>query len=211
MLYSVSETIKYSDPREALGIMTDRSAAMLIWLYGHTSLDELCSELPQDAAVLDLGSGASSLGHEVARQRPDINWTNFDARYDDEDVSIEDREQISWMQVTAPPNLTFVGGNVLNLPTHIRTQRYAHIFSYYMFPYLIDYFGKEVAADAMENVLGLLAPEGSLSTGPNRYTDNGWTTKLAGSMSMRDLAVDTINRYTESWEEAELRKNTKVQ
>jgi len=211
MLYSTSEPFKYNDPRETIGVMTDRTWAELSWAYGYNDIDELCSELPSSVLALDLGAGASNLGHAVGARRPDITWVNFDARYDDEHLSIDDREKIDRLRASAPPNVEYVGGNVLDLPTQIREQRFGRIFSYYMFPYVIDYFGNDVAISAMEDTLGLLTPDGLLSMGPIRYKDNGcWTVSLSNNTSIRSLATEMITRYTEPWEDVESRRKAEL-
>lgn len=207
MLYSTREPFTYSDPRETIGIITDRPGDMLLWAYGYAHINQLCSELPDSSAVLDLGSGASNFGHAVARCRPDITWTNFDARYGDEGISSEDREKIELLQASAPSNLNYVGGNILDPPDQVRAQRFGRIFSYYMFPYVIDYFGKEVAADAMENALGLLESDGQFSMGPIRYQDTGcWTVSRPDESSMRSTSTEMITRFTESWDDVERRR-----
>lgn len=206
MLYSTQEPLEYSDPRETIGIMTDRTWSFLSWAYGYNDIDDLCSELPYSTAALDIGSGASDFGHVIASRRPDITWLNFDARYENEDISIEDKEKIERLERIAPPNLIYIGGNILDLPAQIRARRFGRIFSYYMFPYVIDYFGQEVATDAMEDALGLLTPDGSFSMGPIRYADNGcWTVSLSDDPSIRGLAAEMITRYTEPWNDVELR------
>jgi hypothetical protein len=205
MLYSAGEPIKYTDPAETIGCMTDREGTFLAKAYGYVSLNALCAELHYGAAVLDMGSGLSDFGHEVTTRRPDIDWTNFDARYGDETIPADEQEAIARMQAKAPANLAYVGGNALDLPSQIRARHFDRVFSYYMFPYVIDYFGIDAAVETMENSLKLLRPNGSLSTGPIRYQDYGWTVTLPETTSIKDLAADMIKRYTESWDEFESR------
>jgi len=205
MLYSVTEPIKIDNPIEATAYMTDRPGQLLARFYGYLGLSALCADIPEHANVLDMGSGASDLGHEVSRRRPDIRWTNFDARYGSDEYPDDEKASIARMQATAPHNLTYVGGNVLSLPAQITEQRYHRIFSYYMFPHVLDYCGKSAAFTAMRDTLGLLTPDGLLSTGPNRYRDDAWTAARSDYPSLRSMAADMIQRYTESWKASQKR------
>jgi hypothetical protein len=205
MLFSAPELIQYTDPVETIGCMTDRSGAFLARAYGYLSLNQLCADLPHGAAVLDMGSGLSDFGHSVTTRRPDIDWTNFDARYGDKTIPAVEQEAIALMQAEAPANLTYIGGNALRLPAEICARRFDRIFSYYMFPYILDYFGKDPATETMENVLQLLDTGGSFSTGPIRYQDYGWTVTLAENPSIKNIAAEMIERFTETWDDFESR------
>jgi len=208
MLYSVSEPIQYTDPNETLACMTDRDADRLARMYGYMGVEDLSATLPDKAKVIDLGAGLSDLGHAVSHHRPDVNWINFDARYGNTSFPTEEQTAIAQMQATAPPNLTYVGGNVLNLPDEIRAKRFARVFSYYMFPHVIDYFGKETAAKAMRDAVNVIAIGGALSVGPNRYTDYGWSVNITDNTDTETLAEVMVERFTEPYEASRARSDS---
>ena len=58
--------------------MTDRGSEFLARKHGFVDLAHLQDWLPLEAHVLDIGAGYSPFGADVAKERPDIQWTNVD-------------------------------------------------------------------------------------------------------------------------------------
>jgi len=152
-----------------IGPMTDRSGDELAERYGYTDLERLSTSLPSDSEILDVGAGLSNLGHMIASRRPDIQWTNLDIRYSPGRIHPITETTLENLKFTAPDNVRYVAGNVLELPREIAAKRYAHIFSYYMIHHVSNN-GREFGVQAIRNMLQLGEPGGKLSVGPVNFS-----------------------------------------
>jgi hypothetical protein len=148
-----------------VGPMTDRPGDDLAQRYGYANVGSLSRSLPGNSDILDVGAGLSNLGHLVTSRRPDVRWTNFDIRYVPGLLDSATEEKLDTLQATAPDNLQYVAGNVLELPQEITAKRYARIFSYYMLHHVIGN-GREMGFHAVRNILHIGEPGGKLSVGP---------------------------------------------
>jgi hypothetical protein len=126
--------------------------------YGYLSFGKFVADIPQDAQVIDIGAGASTLGLEVCRARPDVSWTNADVCYGFR--PLRDR-----LAEDAPPNLSFLPANMHDVAERAGERRYDRVFSYYALAYvaMIDHQSAVVGA---ENLLQLPNEDGILSMGP---------------------------------------------
>jgi len=88
---------------------TSRSAKKLSRAYGFESPGALADSLPQNALVVDVGSGKSKFGRSITQIRPDVHWVNVDLRNGRMRTTRR-------FQAKAPDNLHYVAGNALNLP-----------------------------------------------------------------------------------------------
>ncbi len=138
---------------------TGRSAETLARRHGYKNLDSLLRSLPLDAKVLDVGAGASPLGKEVTRFRPDIHWTNLDFGYHDKRI---------WEEAIrgAPSNLELLAGDVTQLNELIKPSSMDVVFSYFLFPHLSTY-DRQTALAAAEQIYHATKPGGLMVVGPN--------------------------------------------
>ncbi|HYH35998.1 MAG TPA: class I SAM-dependent methyltransferase [Candidatus Saccharimonadales bacterium] len=109
--------------------MTQRGPQTLARFYGFESVEAVADSLPQDAAVLDAGAGASRFGHTIAAMRPDVRWTNLDVGYLDESV-------LAVLQKTAPENVTFVRGSITEAAELLPHSNQDRVFSFFALNYL---------------------------------------------------------------------------
>ncbi|HVX57230.1 MAG TPA: hypothetical protein VHA37_05855, partial [Candidatus Saccharimonadales bacterium] len=103
--------------------MTQRGPETLSRFYGFGSAQELADSLPPEAQVVDAGAGASTFGHTIAGLRPDISWTNLDTAY-------KEGEALDSLKETAPPNLHFVRGSILEAAQHLEPESFDRTYSH---------------------------------------------------------------------------------
>ncbi len=147
------------------GPTTSRCADALVARYGFESLDDMAASIPEEAHVLDVGAGLSDLGNEVASRRPDIHWLNLDAYYN----SIGHESNMGWrfdrLTTTAPENVEYLSGSILDLDDSFKHRCFARIFSYYVLPYIAR-GNRGNALIAMHNMRAISLPGGIISIGP---------------------------------------------
>ncbi|HSW85096.1 MAG TPA: class I SAM-dependent methyltransferase [Candidatus Saccharimonadales bacterium] len=148
--------------RTSLMPVTARSAHALSRIYGYDSPKQMAEDLPDDADVIDVGAGASTLGVEISELRPDINWVNVDICYDDEEIVSD----ISASQ-EFPPNFSLLPADIMTLPETLGEKSFDRVFSYFMLQH-IEIADKEAALIAAKNMLKIIKPGGQLSIGPTR-------------------------------------------
>jgi len=137
---------------------TDREADLISRKHGFESVAELAASLPEGANVLDVGSGASPFGREVAELRPDVSWTNFDYSYNDPKILDE-------VSKNAPDNIRYVAGDATKLGEVYEPESFDAIFSYWMIPHLsID--SPEPAKEAAKAMFSLAKVGAPISIGP---------------------------------------------
>ncbi|HUD07405.1 MAG TPA: class I SAM-dependent methyltransferase [Candidatus Saccharimonadales bacterium] len=137
---------------------TPRSADMLAKKHGFESVAQLTDSLPANARVLDVGSGASNFGSEVASLRPDISWTNFDYSYNDPDI-------LEHASKHAPGNVQYIPGDATKLQEAYGAETFDAVFSYWMIPHLsIDHTAP--AIEAVKAMFSVTKTGGILSIGP---------------------------------------------
>jgi Methyltransferase domain len=143
-------------------VTTQRSAETLAQLHGFESLDAFVDSLPQDARVLDIGAGVSTFGRDVAKERPDITWVNFDFSYLEERVM-----QRVTQDPNTPPNLLHIAGDAKNIDgiPELEPESFDAVLSYWLLPH-ISLDGKEGAAAIAANAFRLARPGALLSLGP---------------------------------------------
>jgi len=137
---------------------TDRPAELLAKKHGFESLAQLAESLPEGANVLDVGSGASPFGREVAALRPDITWTNFDYSYNEPSI-------LSEVSADAPSNVEYVAGDATKLAEIYQSEEFDAVFSYWLFPHLSieDTAPAKAAAKA---IFAITKTNGLMSVGP---------------------------------------------
>jgi len=132
---------------------TARSAKKLSRAYGFDSPEALATSLPDNALVIDVGSGKSKFGHTIAGLRPDIRWVNVDLRNGR-------RRPMRRLHARAPSNLHYVGGDVLNLP--IAPESAQRVYSTALLPHIaLD--SSELAGEAFVGMAALLAVDGEIA------------------------------------------------
>ena len=166
-------------------VTTSRGAEYLAKKHGFESLADLVATLPESAKVIDVGAGASTLGKEAARLRPDITWINFDYSYFDPEILAE-------ASADAPPNLELVAGDATTLLEDYSPEEFDAVFSYWLMPHL------SLASDeaAQEAVTGMLnsAKEGAyVSIGPKVGRPKGRLPRLRGQDSIHFVKNDTYD------------------
>ncbi len=182
---------------------TERSADTLAYGHGYKSLTDLAYSLPPQAKVLDVGAGASSLGSVVAQLRPDVHWTNLDFSY-------HDRQILKDISRDAPPNLTFIAGDVTKLDDFVEPASMDAVFSYWLFPHL-SLYDKRPALTAAVQVYKAVKSGGILAVGPQRHPifhpatfmgkswrigkDGALTAELYSHAILRKTRLSAANRY----------------
>ena len=137
---------------------TDREANLISQKHGFESVAELAASLPEGANVIDVGSGASPFGREVAELRPDISWTNYDYSYNDPRILDE-------VSDGAPSNVRYVAGDATKLSELYDPESFDAVFSYWMIPHLsID--SPEPAKEAAKAMFTLAKDGALISIGP---------------------------------------------
>lgn len=136
-----------------MSIITHRKPDLLSRLYGFDDRRQLANSLPDDAFVIDLGSGNSQFGLAIASLRPDVTWINMDRRYGMNGVH---KRRNSY----APNNLHYIAGDALNIP--VQPQSVDRVYSCGLFPYL-TMTDKQLAVDALHNIAGVLNDDGELA------------------------------------------------
>lgn len=139
---------------------TDRTADVLAYRHGYKSLKNLAESLPRHANALDVGAGASTLGKEVAKLRPDIHWTNLDYSYYDKQI-LQDASQ------GTPPNLKFIAGDAAKLDEFIKPASMDVVLSYWLFPHLASY-DRETALIAASQLYKVAKTGGLMLVGPSK-------------------------------------------
>ena len=136
----------------------DRDADLVSQMHGFENITQLAASLPEGANILEVGSGASPFGKEVATLRPDITWTNFDYSYYDQRVLDE-------VSKDAPGNIHFVKGDATKLSEMYEPESFDAIFSYWMMPHLsLD--DPEPAKEAARGMFSLAKINAPISIGP---------------------------------------------
>jgi len=138
----------------------DRSASVLARAFGYQSCAVLAGSLPADARVLDVGAGASTLGLEVCRLNPDVEWINADPCYGKKSV----QEQLA-ARKDLPANLRFVPTDVVDLIEEFGPHSFDKVFTFFMLQHL-ELSAPDVALQGTKNLLRMPKPKGSLSLGP---------------------------------------------
>ncbi len=163
-----------------IGVSTPRTAEFLVPSLGFCSLQHFSASIPVGAEVIDVGAGLSTLGHTMANIRHDIAWTNFDIRYERGGFLGDDMSRFNELIESAPYNLRYVPGNILEPPSEISNKRYARVISYFMVQYATASC-EEAGRVAIENLLNLTAPCGTVSLGP--ISDTAFNSILFGTPS----------------------------
>lgn len=137
---------------------TSRSAGELAHRFGYLSVKSLAADLQPGARVLDAGAGQSNLGATVALLRPDIEWVNFDLRYNDPEL-------LARASKDAPSNLRFVAGDIAELPAHFGPDHFDRIFTYWLLPHL-SLNDRRPAIVAVNNLLEVAKEDALIKAGP---------------------------------------------
>jgi len=178
-----------------IGPITDREAELLAQYYGYQSIPAFCQSVPEGAEVIDVGAGLSDFGHRIASERPDIQWTNFDIRYKRGYIEPSHATDLEVLQDKAPSNVHYVGGNILELHPELKHQTFARVFSYYMLQHVARN-GRGLAFDAVLNLIGLAAPQGTISIGPLGDRTHGRAEKPKTQAGVTKLAAEFVCALT---------------
>lgn len=139
---------------------TDRTAEVLAHRHGYGTVKDFSDSLPPHANILDVGAGGSSLGAEVARLRPDIQWTNLDFSYYDNQI-------LHNVSHGAPNNLKFIAGDAAKLDEFIKPASMDVILSYWLFPHLASY-DRQTALTAASQLYKATKLNGLMVVGPSK-------------------------------------------
>lgn len=154
-LYDLSGTSYECDDRN------DRQATEFFSTkHGFANLAHLQKWLPENAHVLDVGAGYSPLGTEVARNRPDIRWTNVDINYNSSFFS-----HAQPILEAAPENLTYEQGDATKLTQLYGRRTVDCVFSYWLFVHF-DKLNPAVGIKAAKECLNVTKQGGLVSIGP---------------------------------------------
>jgi ubiquinone/menaquinone biosynthesis C-methylase UbiE len=128
--------------------------------HGFHGARNLAQSLPPGAEVLDVGAGVSGFGAALAAERSDIHVTNFDFSYHNPDI-------LRSVLANAPPNISYVQGDVTKLLDHFDPEQFDWVGSNWLLQHLsIDDMGPALAgAEAMFTVTKM---GGKLSVGPQK-------------------------------------------
>ena len=171
---------------------------------GFRSVHSLAGSLPPGAEVIDVGAGLSRLGHTVTALRDDIHWTNFDIAYLPSETNPEVIKRLGVLAASAPENLKYLGGNILNPPQKLNEDYYDRIFSFWMLPHIVKNSGPRPGVVAAWNMINMGKPGGILTVGPLRsYGDNAQSFEIPDSQEKaRDLAARIVKPLQGSiWED----------
>ncbi len=161
-------------------MMRGRRGDILAPKYGFDGVEDLAESLPPQARVLDVGAGLSTLGENISKLRPDIDWTNADNQYGDPGkryaARFEDAVEM------APKNLQFVEANAVDLAAIFGTEQFDRVFSYWMLPHIMRN-DHNAGVRAAENMLMVAKKSGSVAIGPV-------SRPFFSKESLRDLAME---------------------
>ncbi len=145
--------------RLAKAPMSSSSADFLVQEYESkgTTIDSFAEGLPRKASIIDVASGLSDFGLEIARRRDDITWVNFDIKY-------EDPESFAALKKDAPDNLIFVSGDALALSQDTPGE-FDRVYSYCFLPHVLR-INRNLGGRALTSMITLLNPTGLLMAGP---------------------------------------------
>lgn len=132
--------------------MTQRGPETLSRHFGFGSPQALADSLPEGAEVLDAGAGASTLGHAIGRLRPDISWTNLDPGY-------ADQASLAALKATAPDNVSFVTGSMLEVAEILAGRDFQRVFSFFAINYLRE------SREAVRQLMRVAEPAGEMALG----------------------------------------------
>jgi SAM-dependent methyltransferase len=177
---------------------TGRKAAFLAKQLGYASVSEFAKSLPKGAVVLDVGAGISRLGHEVARARPDVAWTNIDPGYTYANIrAIADRDR--------PTNLRLLTDDIVQGSEGLEALngKADLLFSYWLLPHL-SVESDEPARAAIQHMLEILKPGGKLVVGPVKQLGFGFLSpfRYKGTRTYEagdEAAVADIVAATKLW------------
>ena len=154
---------------------TARSAEVLAQRHGAENLEMFAASLPENARVLDVGAGDSTLGQEVTVLRQDIEWTSLD-------FTTTPRH----LQEAAPDNLHYVTGDATRLGERYQPGQFNYVASYWLLPHL----PKQERLKALGGMYGILAVKGTLSVGP--YTSPADDMPKGVIEAMRSLKAPAV-------------------
>ncbi len=172
-----------------------RDADELAQRHGFASVDAFTDSLSEHESVLDVGASLSTLGHAVTRRRSDISWTNMDIAYGD-DADKNFSAMLRSMQESAPENLQYLAGNIVNPPAELRARSFGRVLSFWMLPHIVQRSHQEGLV-AVSNMLALGTVGGTLSIGPLRSrSDNAGVFTIPAST---EDAIALAVKVTEPW------------
>src|SRR5258708_25804228 len=99
----------YDQPLWELAPTNGRDADCQARYYGYPSAKDLAAKLPEEANVIDVGTGIADFPRVIATERSDTTVTCLDLRFDNPTIL----EQA--MGNNTPPNLSYVTGDILNI------------------------------------------------------------------------------------------------
>jgi len=195
VIYNTAGRLRYTEPMARQDSTwfkilptTDRSAETLARRHGYETVAKLAASLPQHAKVLDVGAGASTLGHAVAQLRPDVHWVNLDFSYHDKQILRD-------VSRSTPPNLEFIAGDVTHLDEFIKPASMDAVFSYWLFPHL-SLYDPQTALMAAEQIYKAAKPGSMLVVGPRRQPIFHPATLFSRSWQTRKDETLTAETYS---------------
>jgi len=140
---------------------TRRTGTELSLLYGYDSLRQCIDSIPKEAVVMDVGSGSSPFAREMAYQRSDVTFFNFDHAYHD----LNYRDSLARR---APKNLQHVPLDIVSSDISNWRGVFDIGYSYWLIPHLSLEKDITPAQRASENILAMMKADGELRVGPKR-------------------------------------------
>jgi hypothetical protein len=174
---------------------TGRETKQLLRAYGAVSLEQFAHDIPDNGVVVDVGSGLSGIGKDVARIRDDIRWIYVDPAYQNPDI-------LKVASQDAPPNVEFRAADITK-PSMLQDLygKVDRVYSYWLMPHLSLQLD-EPALVAANELMKLLRPVGLLFIGPVNHPEKGFFGRLRyggvqvyeASRGMKGVADDVLER-----------------
>lgn len=124
--------------------------------FGYDDIESFCADIPKGSNLLDIGSGESNFGYEVARRRPDVTVVALDLEYGEKRPDYMAQNQ---------PNFTALAGEATDLP--FADKSFDTITSYWLLPHLslVDDSNQKLT-QATAEVVRVLNHKGRALLGP---------------------------------------------
>ena len=158
---------------------TPHTAELIVAQHGAASIDEFVQRLPDQASVLDVGSGDSTFGLAVAEQGRDkqVHVTTVDL--------VEPR-----LPREAPSNLRHIVGSAARLTDYLPRDSQDYTASYFLLPH-VDAATRE---QVVREMYAVTKPGGVISAGPWLQSPDGKPYNVISAL--RALRLSPAKQFT---------------
>jgi hypothetical protein len=143
--------------------VTRRMAHELVVAHGFADVETFAGSLPESAAVLDVGAGASTFGTDITYFRPDITWHNVDPWYADPGIT-------QGLAGENPPNLQLVPGTAEMVTNLYPPETFDAVCSYWVLPHFVK--TPEYVEECARQMYTVTKFGGFVSIGPHIQVDD---------------------------------------